>query len=997
MWTHNGDISGGFIQQVDSGPMVVKGNIDNNSFVVLVSTGGPITIDGKIDGSSVVVLTSMKASITITGKVDGSSSARLDAFAGIKIGTKGGGEDKKIDGSSHVQAVAGANISLGSRIDGSSTVDFSAHGGVMVGGRIDGSCIVRHLADGDVRLQGKIDGSSRVEFVSNRGSVFVEGKIDGSSAVSLTAGDDVSIGHGLGLGDEDRKIDGNSFVVAIAGGDIDLGGRIAKDFTSVDMAASGSIKIDKEIGYGATVRLLSDSGTITVAGGINGSSTHVTFWPMGALTPTSTVVASQWAASGPLALSPARAGYWWENWGQTFGYVAPFRVVPRSLDDIVAAIVGKLKADGPDLTPVKAVGGGWSFTDAALPFKTQSEVDMASIQVRGSWQRQAVWNILKGVTDDTFVRPMDLMSEAVARNRAFSTSYDQANFRQATTSGEQLPASGEVRIIDTRSLASSLQCDFDKIRATDQTPGPGSETLFHVEAGITMADLQQLLDHQYPRLAVKASGGSPGATLAGALSTATHGGEYNTPLLIDCVRAVHLVGPGGEQWWIEGDVPVADPVKLQAQPRYSTIDAAHFIGGTWKGITGLTAQDVLKAVAVSMGTMGVIYSMVIAVGPQFGLRQIVHPTRWSRLVEAANTTEAALHAGDATANLALLDVLMDGTRNGTGISKSNNRYVDLAINPINKDCWVVNREQTKTLPDDPNSPAPSIGDFMNALSMALSGHAVDSVQNSRFAGRIFDFLSWATDVPGINLDDDIHDAEAAGKLIDFVMSFPDVFGAVLATGSAQAVMNVINSTQKDRGHQFLGDMLTGFFHALEGTAPGRNSDLTGVSYKVGAVGWPDGGLPGRGLEIALDPAHAFTFLQKVLLDDVLKTMAAKNKPLLGYISIRVCPTTQTLMGMQQYARHSVMIEVVSYRSPEANAVMDEIQAKALAWPGSPKPLLHWGLENDQVTGAYLATTPLGKPYKGGFTRLEAFTQIRDYIRNGKPPVFDNNFTNRLGL
>ncbi len=66
---------------------------------------------------------------------------------------------------------------------------------------------------------------------------------------------------------------------------------------------------------------------------------------------------------------------------------------------------------------------------------------------------------------------------------------------------------------------------------------------------------------------------------------------------------MHLVGPGGEEWWIEGDYPVADQAKLQA--RYPALDVNHFIGGSWNGIPGLTAQDVLDAVVVSIGTMGV--------------------------------------------------------------------------------------------------------------------------------------------------------------------------------------------------------------------------------------------------------------------------------------------------------------------------------------------------------------------------------------------------------
>src|SRR5207302_11060616 len=124
------------------------------------------------------------------------------------------------------------------------------------------------------------------------------------------------------------------------------------------------------------------------------------------------------------------------------------------------------------------------------------------------------------------------------------------------------PAPGPVPPIVEPSPAPALSLGGDPSRRPPMPPHRPEpappEILFWVEAGITMADLQQLLDHQKPRLALRASGGSPGATLAGALSTATHGAEFTWPLLVECVRAVHLVGPGGEQWWIEGDVPVAD-------------------------------------------------------------------------------------------------------------------------------------------------------------------------------------------------------------------------------------------------------------------------------------------------------------------------------------------------------------------------------------------------------------------------------------------------------
>jgi hypothetical protein len=243
----------------------------------------------------------------------------------------------------------------------------------------------------------------------------------------------------------------------------------------------------------------------------------------------------------------------------------------------------------------------------------------------------------------------------------------------------------------------------------------------------------------------------------------------------------------------------------------------------------------------------------------------------------------------------------------------------------------------------------------------MSPNATDNVTGSHLAGRVFDLLGYATDIP-VNVDDLGNDASQAARLLGFLTRFADIPVPALATVNVQAVANVVNASgNPDRGQEFLGDLLTGFFSTLQGGAGGVNSDHTDISYKVGAIGWPDTGLPGRGLEVALDPTRAFSFLQSVLFDDVLtNTMVNDNKPLAGYISVRICPPTKTLMGMQQYSPYSVMIEVVGYRSPESNVVMDLVQQKVLEQNKNDRlqALLHWGLENQMMTATNLTLTPL---------------------------------------
>jgi hypothetical protein len=46
-------------------------------------------------------------------------------------------------------------------------------------------------------------------------------------------------------------------------------------------------------------------------------------------------------------------------------------------------------------------------------------------------------------------------------------------------------------------------------------------------------------------------GGAGGQTVVGALSTGTHGGDFDRPPIADAVVALHLVADGGKHYWIE--------------------------------------------------------------------------------------------------------------------------------------------------------------------------------------------------------------------------------------------------------------------------------------------------------------------------------------------------------------------------------------------------------------------------------------------------------------
>lgn len=64
-------------------------------------------------------------------------------------------------------------------------------------------------------------------------------------------------------------------------------------------------------------------------------------------------------------------------------------------------------------------------------------------------------------------------------------------------------------------------------------------------------------------------GGAGGQTVVGALSTGTHGGDFDRSPLADDVVALHLVADGGKHYWIEKgrtatSMPFTDEAKLRA-------------------------------------------------------------------------------------------------------------------------------------------------------------------------------------------------------------------------------------------------------------------------------------------------------------------------------------------------------------------------------------------------------------------------------------------------
>jgi FAD/FMN-containing dehydrogenase len=829
------------------------------------------------------------------------------------------------------------------------------------------------------------------------------------------------------------------------------------------------------------------------------------------------------AAARSLAMSEDR---FWQNWGKTRSFVADRMLFPTTVDELAAAV---RRAEIDD-RPVRAIGGGWSFSDVNVPGdvgvvrpyslgvegiasltplseafpEDPADPIVAStllhariadqrgslvmfnalanaIDDRWHYQGSGVWTadrdarhevlqqfpISPGVGPGSFeptdaelvelafylgYRPTsehfgdgpgtllvvrdDRVSSFFLYNGnglwttgPFSASPRSRTFQQLLEDYEGIYVQTSspsttlklyyqtkpVYLINTQSMASSLQQHLPNIlsaAAVERTAGarPAAH-YFHVEAGITMSALIELLSRQSPRLAMQATGGNPGATLAGSLATGTHGGEHAWPLLSDRVKAIHFVGPGGLQWWFEGTDSIADPEKLLAA--YPCLSRDRIVtGATAAG--GLRGQDWIDALVVSLGCMGVIYSIVLEVVPLFGIHEVAVETTWTDLLAAATFDGAAITqellrtgvTGETDREVlggTIVQLLEDGERNGTGIHRDNNRYVDLAIDPNpfgtfppssftglgppaqNWRCWVLNREQTATIPFDPKpTPKDRMGLIASKLGAMLERPRIQAelkdILNIEFIDKLDSFWTF---LEGIG--------EAVHQLPGLIDRWIRRGRRLASSGDAMNAGLDLMTDLFGRSPVVARGIIDAVLSGILGIEDGR-ADSTDVCSKVGAIGFPAGGIVGAAIEIALPAEHAWSFLQTEILDRV-------TEPLFGYVSVRITPPARAHLAMQQWDP-TVHIEVVAFGTAYGRRFVRELEARTVARiRDGLDAMLHWGLENEQLDADALRAIPALA--SGSTPKLARFLMARLHLHAALPAdtprVFDSAATRRLNL
>jgi hypothetical protein len=161
-------------------------------------------------------------------------------------------------------------------------------------------------------------------------------------------------------------------------------------------------------------------------------------------------------------------------------------------------------------------------------------------------------------------------------------------------------------LVETRGLNRPLAPEQDVLRT-----GLDTRHLFRTEAGIRLRELNRRLDKA--GLALSNMGGYDAQTVAGVMSTSTHGSGTGFGPIADSVRSIDLVAGEGRLMRVEPPGGITDRARFEAErPGWELHQDA----------------DWFDAVRVGMGCMGLIYAVYLAVEDEYWLKEVRTKAWW---------------------------------------------------------------------------------------------------------------------------------------------------------------------------------------------------------------------------------------------------------------------------------------------------------------------------------------------------------------------------------
>ncbi len=236
-------------------------------------------------------------------------------------------------------------------------------------------------------------------------------------------------------------------------------------------------------------------------------------------------------------------------------------------------------------------------------------------------QRWSNWHATKGVggTPASLCTPHNVWRD--------SSSPSSKEFRPGLLGLMEIVAEARAKDKRVRALGSGWSLsqvayteDFlvNTARLTDAFPltapsmlKPGlvhDDLLVFAQCGVQIKTLNRVLEGR--RMCLKTAGASNGQTIAGALSTGTHGGATQVGSISEYVVGLHIVDQDGEHYWIE----------RKSDPKVSDKFCTDHLGGA---VLKRADDDLFNAALVSFGSFGLIHAVLLEASPIFLLEKWV--------------------------------------------------------------------------------------------------------------------------------------------------------------------------------------------------------------------------------------------------------------------------------------------------------------------------------------------------------------------------------------
>ncbi|MGH9238469.1 MAG: hypothetical protein ACRD3G_10565 [Vicinamibacterales bacterium] len=512
---------------------------------------------------------------------------------------------------------------------------------------------------------------------------------------------------------------------------------------------------------------------------------------------------------------------------------------------------------------------------------------------------------------------------------------------------------------------------------------PESDTdtrLMLATAGTRLATLNQRLWGM--GFAMPTLGGSQGQRLGGAFGTGVHGSDFDHADVTEVVRAIHLVGAGAAEYWIErgGSRAVTDDQSFQSYP-LAAPDARNPAGP----ISVIRDDDVFFSALVACGRFGIHYAYLLAVPRRYALCENRTRRAWegsgttirSRLERAARDA-ASYQTEFATPLSTPLPTPLPTPATPVGSRPepaSELRGLIVTIDPYARDVAYVSQRWEVV---DQNRPVRDItwaGPKLRARSMASKDTHIIRLAQQVFndpASGVFHLLAFNQALLALGpvaspilplLPPVPFDPISLGVFaITFAASHNDIWAAI--------------ARKAFEGQQPGHVVFDRSYYVTSGPPPEEPAtyDQYFADFEASPKVW--------GLEYFFDATSTR------YLDFVRQVLDAWRGVLGGFVSLRFTTTqSRAMLGLNVFPAGTVAVEIgiiMGFRDSER--VKDEVVRLATTY----RCAHHWGQDGDRHTALAVQEIYGGRvsAWRRALVRLS---------RSGNPTTFSNAFTRRLGL